>query len=253
MPSIGVIYLMRIGGIQGVTMFKRVWIVVALVLLFVLPLNAQDDWPEGCDVHELEGVLHSIEDAQTRGDLAGYVRGLSDAKYYVDIAFYWCLHGEGNSRMDLHEANLAMADLQGANLTEANLEGAVLCGANLDNVALRNADLRGALFHMPYCPKGTSLQGADLQGADLSESVLAYSNLRGANLSDSNLQGAIMRGADLSHAELNGAMFGVDTLLPDGTYWTADTNIARFTDPDNVDFWRSDEPESPAYRGSCES
>jgi hypothetical protein len=31
--------------------------------------------------------------------------------------------------------------------------------------------------------------------------------------------------------------------------WTPGTDIARFTDPAHTDFWRSDNPDSPAYRG----
>jgi DNA-binding NtrC family response regulator len=37
--------------------------------------------------------------------------------------------------------------------------------------------------------------------------------------------------------------------LPDGTNWTPDTGMARFTDPEHPEFWRSDDPGSPAYRG----
>jgi hypothetical protein len=34
--------------------------------------------------------------------------------------------------------------------------------------------------------------------------------------------------------------------LPDGTNWTSDTDMMRFTDPAHPQFWRSDEPNSPA-------
>jgi hypothetical protein len=40
-----------------------------------------------------------------------------------------------------------------------------------------------------------------------------------------------------------------ETTLPDGTKWTLDADVARFNDPDHPEFWRSDDPSSPAYRG----
>ena len=55
------------------------------------------------------------------------------------------------------------------------------------------------------------------------------------------------------YANLTGADFAEDTRLPDGTHWTPDTDITRFTDPDHPRFWRSDDPESPAYGGGDEA
>ena len=43
--------------------------------------------------------------------------------------------------------------------------------------------------------------------------------------------------------------FNEKTKLPDGKKWTPDTDMARFTDPEHPDFWRSDFTGSPAYRG----
>lgn len=67
-----------------------------------------------------------------------------------------------------------------------------------------------------------------------------------------NLQFTDLYGADLAHADLSDVIFDVDTTLPDRTRWTPDIDIARFTDPNHLDFWRSDDPESPAYRGAGE-
>jgi hypothetical protein len=70
---------------------------------------------------------------------------------------------------------------------------------------------------------------------------LPYANLQGANLSYANLQGAVLEDAELNET----------TILPDGTQWTPDTDLKRFTDPKHPNFWRSDEPDSPAYRGDA--
>jgi uncharacterized protein YjbI with pentapeptide repeats len=134
-------------------------------------------------------------------------------------------------RADLHLAHLDHADLQGAELQGANLAHAVLQGAKLVSIHLYEADLTGA-----------HLDGADLQNATLRE----------ANLRSASLNGADLRGANLEGAELTGAEYGERTILPDGTEWWWGTDMARFTDPKHPDFWRSDDPDSPAYRGNEE-
>ena len=57
-------------------------------------------------------------------------------------------------------------------------------------------------------------------------------SLRGARL-----VGAILLEATLVDADLRDVQFSEHTMLPDGTKWTPNTNMARFTDPDYADFW----------------
>jgi hypothetical protein len=113
---------------------------------------------------------------------------------------------------DLQGADMGMADLRGAGLIETNLQGASLYSANLQVAGLARANLQKADLDW------TELQGASLRGA--------------------NLQGASMR-----LAKLKGTHLSEYTILPDGTKWTPDTDMARFTDPEHPDFWR---PEGPS-------
>jgi hypothetical protein len=84
-----------------------------------------------------------------------------------------------------------------------------------------------------------------MPGADLGCVNLNDANLRTANLRGTNLQGADLSGANLQGAHLTDAIFDEDTILPDAeydsgiypSYWTPDTDMARFTDPDHPDFW----------------
>jgi uncharacterized protein YjbI with pentapeptide repeats len=69
-----------------------------------------------------------------------------------------------------------------------------------------------------------------------------------ANLSGADLRGTNLRGADLEYAILEDAQWDETTVLPDDTYWTTEVDLARFTDPNHADFWRSDELGSPAYK-----
>src|SRR5664279_3836454 len=55
-----------------------------------------------------------------------------------------------------------------------------------------------------------------------------------------NLQKANLYDADLDGADLKGAKFDETTELPNGSYWTSETNMRRFTDPGYQNFW---EPE----------
>jgi uncharacterized protein YjbI with pentapeptide repeats len=113
---------------------------------------------------------------------------------------------------NLHEANLSFADLNEADLTKVDLSGADLRQAQINSASLIQANL----------------YGANLEGAWLVRTMLDDANLGGASLDGADLEGAT---------------------LPDGTKWASDTDMARFTDHEHPDFWRSDNPDSPAYRG----
>jgi hypothetical protein len=129
--------------------------------------------------------------------------------------------------LDNSEARHAVERLRAQGwLTNRTLKDEVFIRANLRDAGLQAAYLRGASF------ENATLTGADLTGA--------------------NLLGTIFTGADLSHAQLAGAFYDEKTVLPDGTFWTPDTDLARFTDPAHPDFWRSNDPLSPAYRGDSE-
>ncbi len=134
--------------------------------------------------------------------------------------------------------------LAGANLHHANLQDALLSGANLQGACLIDADLQGADLAT------INLQAANLASANLQGTFLLNANLRSAYLSGVNLQEAFLVDANLQGAVLENATYDENTTLPDSTKWTPDTGMARFTDPNHPNFWRSDDPNSPAYRGN---
>ena len=127
----------------------------------------------------------------------------------------------------LREANLQQALLLQANLQEAFLEGAIL----------EKADLWSA-----------NLQQTKLTGANLQQTLLRNANLHGANLARVNLAGAEIH---------ESTKFDNRTVLPDaniigsdqdGTplydkYWTPETKMKRYTDPDHPDFWQPPEKD----------
>jgi uncharacterized protein YjbI with pentapeptide repeats len=126
--------------------------------------------------------------------------------------------GERNSLMageNFTRANLAGANLWRANLQKTNFYKAELSQANIYRADLRNANLA--------C---SNLAGADLIAADL----------RGVNLQEANIKGALW-----FHENQGGAT------LPDGSIWTPETDMRRFTDESHPEFWRSDDPQSPAH------
>jgi len=134
----------------------------------------------------------------------------------------------------LQGAYLLDADLQGANLIGANLQGADLFSAKLQRATLFRANLQVAnLFQ-------ANLQEARLIGGNLQGAFLDGTNLQGATLFQADLQGASLEFANLREANLQWANLNENTTLPDGTKWTPDTDMARFTDPDHPDFWQPD-------------
>ena len=108
----------------------------------------------------------------------------------------------------------------------------------------------GSLDHCDF-------QEADLHGADLSHSDLSHSLLRDTNFAEANLGRAVlsdtrMISANLTGANLTGAFFNENTILPDAKfvgfdedrhaifdkYWTTDTDMTCYTNPNHPDFWQ---------------
>lgn len=107
------------------------------------------------------------------------------------------LQGADLGGADLHDADLSKANLADAKLWGANLAGANLWGADLRGAKIWNANLAGAyLRHVDFT--GASLRQVDLTGSDLGNATLADCDLRGAT-------------------------------LPDGTLWSPDSDLTRFT------------------------
>lgn len=145
-------------------------------------------------------------------------------------------------RADLRDAELMYGDFQGANLHKANLARAKLWEANFADAELMETNLSGANLHH------ANLQRAKLWDADLRQASLDYADLRGANLRHADLQDALLiharlhgvefLGANLAGVRLVNAEFDETTILPDGTKWTTQTDLKRFTDPTHANFWQ---------------
>lgn len=149
--------------------------------------------------------------------------------------------GELKAQDWLFDGTLRNQYFVGANLTAADLwfadvQAAILWDANFSSAELVKANL-----------SYTDLSNANLQGADLSDANFSYANLWRANLQESTLKFTNFDQADLAEADFSEAAFEEDTILPDGSNWSPDTDMARFTDPDHPNFWRSSDPASPAY------
>lgn len=136
----------------------------------------------------------------------------------------------------LRRANLFGANLFEANLSRTNLEGANLEKANLEGIRLIKANLIE-----------TNLLWVNLEGANLFRA-----NLRKTHMFEANLEGACLIEANLEGAHMTRAKFNEETILPDDTKWAPETDMARFTDPNHPDFWRSDNLQSPAYQSDTE-
>jgi hypothetical protein len=116
-------------------------------------------------------------------------------------------------------------------LGDGSLEEANLINANLRGVTIWDLDLRSANLH-----------GANLAGAKLERAILTHTNLWNVDLRDAQLLAVNLEGADLMHARLAGAVLSsveMDsrTRLPDGDYWTPDTDMQCYTDPAHPEYF----------------
>lgn len=150
---------------------------------------------------------------------------------------------------DFEGANLSGANLQGfhlrgASFVSANLEGANLSwtlaeGANFFYANLTDADLTRAVLDT------ASFWNANLSGANLTDARVSIADLRDANLSgailvETQMGNTNLSGANLSGADVSRAQFDRNTTLPDGTLWTLETDMNRFTDPNHPNYWQPD-------------
>lgn len=164
-------------------------------------------------------------------------------------------------KLHWNKIDLSQVDLEGANLESTSLESASLYSANLEGAKLRSANMYR--FNGYYAVlRGASLGYADLREATLHRTNLEKAFLWGADLEDANLQSANLCGANLmlanlKHADLKYAKFDERTILPDSNivvtspearilthddydkYWTPDTDMTRYTDPNHPDFWET--------------
>ena len=138
----------------------------------------------------------------------------------------------------LQDISLSYANLHSARIGEADFSGADMTGATLVVVDAESVQLARATLTI----------------ANLTDSYFAGANFRAANLAGADLEKVDLRGADLREANLDrtflgGANFDDTTILPDGEFWSPETDLTRFTDPDHPGFWCSNDPDSPAYHG----
>lgn len=133
---------------------------------------------------------------------------------------------------DWTHATLATARLEGINLQKATLRYIYLFEAHLEKACLNGADLTHANLRSVFM-QDADANGANFTLANLARARLDSVNLQNAVLADANLWCAILSGADMTGASLQRAnVYGIvcdeTTRLPDGTLWTADSDLTRF-------------------------
>jgi uncharacterized protein YjbI with pentapeptide repeats len=143
------------------------------------------------------------------------------------------------SKANMQTANLLDADLRNAKLDDADLQGALMTGAHLDNAHMEGTKLQGA--YLPEEMYKAYLSKANLAGSDLEAVDFHGAHLEGIDLSRADLRQANLQGANLLHARLEGAKFDTQVILPDGSQWTPESDLTKFTDPRHPQFWAATE------------
>ncbi|MCI0708858.1 MAG: pentapeptide repeat-containing protein [Chloroflexi bacterium] len=80
-------------------------------------------------------------------------------------------------------------------------------------------------------------RGEKLYRVDFSQMEWFDTDFFGAHFIEPNFCGALLLNANFRNAILERATFDEHTTLPDGSNWTPDTDMNRFTDPDHPFFW----------------
>ncbi len=134
---------------------------------------------------------------------------------------------------DLTHANLSSANLSGAKLMmtkliecqldSSNFESVISYEANFNNANLRSAKFKNAVLQRAYFV-GSDLKGTSFTDSDLGDASLLGANVIGAKFTDIKWQFIH------SYGHVSSAT------LPDGTKWTENTDIERFTHPSHPEF-----------------
>lgn len=140
---------------------------------------------------------------------------------------------------NLENADFYMADVQGANfewasLIKASLKKSNFVGANLSHckawgAKCYKADMRGVNF------TNARIYRIDFTKTDLHQAIFKGANIEGANFTEANLRDAVF--ADAIFITQNAKPDTVTT-LPDGSHWTPETDMTRFTNPSHPAFWQ---------------
>lgn len=214
---------------------------VLTFFLFELILGAKKETKEKAELEEKERHAKAEAEQAEKQRLIVELRSKDNATALNALAQIkakgW--HKDGT----LEGANLSQANLQGADLWQAHLQGVGLLGANLQAANMDKANLQGAGMW------AANLQGANLWQANLYKANLEGANLRAAELWQANLQGAQLQEVwfdektvlpDAKPLQDNESNFKLDELgnLIFDKYWTPETDMRRYTDPNHPDFWQ---------------
>jgi hypothetical protein len=145
-------------------------------------------------------------------------------------------------RLDSNRNQIVFQFLQEANLI-STMKGDETNEVQKPIISLARADLSGVDL------RWTDLRCANLQGAYLQRANLQRANLQGANLQGANLNWANLLLAKLQEANLQGAIFSDNTILtidtveykgttmPDGTIFSESTDLKKFTEATEGEYW----------------
>lgn len=187
---------------------------------------------------------------RTRSSQPAEVRSAFHEMYERELVFGKdsIVRGINFVSVEPEDVTLDYANLVDSNLALSNFSDSAFRHADLENVSFKYADLSNA--DLSY----SNMRNVDLEHAKLSNAILTCADLRGSNLINADLEFAntyIHWLNDPSEIRANPEMF-TQLILPDGTQAEPDTDTSRFTDPNHPDFWRSNDPQSPAYIGLYE-
>ncbi len=192
---------------------------------------------------------NAIDELRKRNWLGTYVTLMGGGYRHSLLA---CLRGVRFSKSDLRDAYLETTDLRKTRFSKCNLSGAnlitvrwqnsLISKSNLSNSHLIRANLKDARFSIcnfqhslftAASAQNASFWGGDFTGADLSRSNFANANLRrtklnGVQLIRTNLTAVDLHKADLTDALIQDTDFDTNTILPDGSNWSPERNLAEF-------------------------
>ncbi|MEO1286856.1 MAG: pentapeptide repeat-containing protein [Chloroflexota bacterium] len=135
---------------------------------------------------------------------------------------------------------LSLSHINKTSVFKSNFSNIMAMGGNFSHSEFHQCQfdaMTGITINFSHCRLlATSFKHAELVSSDLSYSDCSGSLFSTTNLSGSNLTASILRGCDLESTKLDNVVYSENSVLPDGTRWTPDTDLAKFTDRNHPNF-----------------
>lgn|GEM_PF-2604064 len=247
--------MLILSQLEIISIFER-FILLLFILVFTIPIYFYT-WTYIHGIYTKRIVNTHIQNHETK-ELVKMLLNKDDHQTVISINALRANGDYDNGNLNgiriLHRCNVSTLNMNSFKLNNAKFNNTVFIQTQLSQTSFKNVVMRicqldeaiavEADFSDAYIIQ-CSLVGINWSRANIKNGSITESNLTNAILNQANLSGVNLQNTGLRHASLIGTTFTEGTQLPDSTeenpiFWTHDTDMTKYTDPNHPNFWEPD-------------